>query len=307
MAKKQKAVAVDTPPLGTDHLDLIPPFLRRAKSPPKEDMDIEPVLKVERTDNVPHAIPPNADGMNMIELYLTDGGRRRYLVVRVGNQNVQLLHLPTLEHIEADLRGMNEQVTSGMAHWYELPPNLADRLIDKSVQLEMYRMRYSRALVSEALTNLGRPPLPDPEPLAKAQTDGTLKPKSPGGRKAGTGGPGIIDTIIAILQGGGGTVDEIYVQLHAKFPDRGEGMKGTIKTQLRRLKKQGRLDVKHEGARFYADPVDGGPAPKPVKNDYADQLKHQESIEKEYTGGTAKLKKAVPKKTKSKAKAKKKG
>ena len=59
--------------------------------------------------------------------------------------------------------------------------------------------------------------------------------------------PGVIATLMEVLQDGGKhTVDELYAHLADVFPDRGEGMKNTIKIQLLRLHQQGRLVVHSE-------------------------------------------------------------
>jgi hypothetical protein len=54
---------------------------------------------------------------------------------------------------------------------------------------------------------------------------------------------GVIDTLKNLLLAGGGTVDELFDALAKKFPDRGAGMKTTIRIQVVRLHKDGKLVV----------------------------------------------------------------
>jgi hypothetical protein len=55
--------------------------------------------------------------------------------------------------------------------------------------------------------------------------------------------PGVIAELINLLKSGGGTVEQLLAKLMKKFPGRGEAMKGTIKTQLSRLGKTGKLKI----------------------------------------------------------------
>lgn len=49
-------------------------------------------------------------------------------------------------------------------------------------------------------------------------------------------GPGVIDTIVTLLQGGGGTIEDIAAKLAKKFPDRKlDGLTATTKIQMSRL------------------------------------------------------------------------
>lgn len=58
---------------------------------------------------------------------------------------------------------------------------------------------------------------------------------------------GVIGSLIGLLTDGNmRTVDELYDALAEKFPDRGEGMKTTVRVQLARLGKEGRLVVHAE-------------------------------------------------------------
>jgi hypothetical protein len=58
---------------------------------------------------------------------------------------------------------------------------------------------------------------------------------------------GVIGSLVALLTDGEKrTVDELYDLLAEKFPDRGEGMKTTIRIQLVRLQSEGRLNVYSE-------------------------------------------------------------
>ena len=62
--------------------------------------------------------------------------------------------------------------------------------------------------------------------------------------KSAITGPGVISTLVDLLcDHGGGTVDELYKKLEAKFPERGEGMITTIRVQLARQAKQGKLNI----------------------------------------------------------------
>jgi hypothetical protein len=63
--------------------------------------------------------------------------------------------------------------------------------------------------------------------------------------------PGVISTLVDMLKNGGGTVEELYQHLASVFPDRaGEGSKGgmgtTIRVQLVRLAKTGKLNIHKE-------------------------------------------------------------
>lgn len=83
--------------------------------------------------------------------------------------------------------------------------------------------------------------------LAKAGTvsrgKGTKEPKEPKAKKAdGVKKDGVISSIASILQDGGGTIEQIVAKLRKKFPERTEdGMKTTVKIQLTRLVKDGKL------------------------------------------------------------------
>lgn len=68
------------------------------------------------------------------------------------------------------------------------------------------------------------------------------KTKVAGEKKSG---PGVIDTIVEILQNKGGTVEQITEKLAKKFPDKSaDGLKATVKIQVNRLSKP-----KDEGGR----------------------------------------------------------
>lgn len=276
--KGVNAAPIDLPTTSVpvDH-NPIPGFLVRPRLmlPMTEDMNTEPVLDMtplsQRADNIPLKNPPNPTGMNMLELYLTEGGRRRYLVVSFDAFNMQLLHIPDLENVEIDIRTVNEQVALGKAHWFSLPPRLDERLINKAVAWEMYKFRYSRPLVNLALTNLGRPPLDEPQSVKTAIDTGMITERKRGGGGGGAvnRGPGVISTLIDILKSGGGTIDEMYAKLVEAFPDREKlkpgGMKATIKTQLGRLPKEGKLVIQHEDGKFWADGTE--PTPPPLKTE----------------------------------------
>lgn len=285
----------------------VPDFLYRPALPMTEDMNTEPVLKLERKDNVPHELPPNKDGMNMLELYLTEGGQRRYLVVEQSSQTLQLLHLPDLEHVEVDVRTVNEQIAKGRAHWFDLPPNLDERIIAKSVQWETYRYSYSRKMVNIALTKLGRPEML-PRELAENVAKKREKLSAMGKAKSANNpifrGIGVVDTIVQILKDGGGTVEEMFAKLKVKFPDPEKGTIATIRTQLARLPKQGKLVIHHDKAtkRYWADgSTPTPPAQKDLfkritgvfdpavdaiaempKSDFVEQIAKQKAREKEY-------------------------
>jgi hypothetical protein len=50
-------------------------------------------------------------------------------------------------------------------------------------------------------------------------------------------GLGVIDTIVAVLQAGGGTIPEIVAAVHKKVPDRkAEQLTATVRVQMARLK-----------------------------------------------------------------------
>lgn len=309
MAKKTKAAPppddmIIGPPKPAGDPDLqIPEFLKRERTPIPltEDIDLSPKLDGGlRKDAIPHTEPPNGrDGLNVIEFYSNEGGQRRHLVVSIGHSKLQLLHLPDLEHTEAEVRDIEAQVKEGTAHWFDIPPNLADRLVNKSVQWEMYKFRYSRSLVNEALIKLGVKPLPEPQAVTDALgVQGEARREKQAASRAQRG-PGVIDTIITILQEGGGTVDEMAAKLAAAFPDRAaDGMKATIRTQLNRLPKSKGLAILKEGDRYRAE---GSVPAKPAMplaqkiagtfdppgerpgNDFIEQLHKQKSREKEYT------------------------
>lgn len=62
-----------------------------------------------------------------------------------------------------------------------------------------------------------------------------------------TKSPGVITSIMGLLTSGRKhTVDELYEALSKQFPDRGEGMKTTVRIQLVRLQKEGKLVVHSE-------------------------------------------------------------
>jgi hypothetical protein len=67
------------------------------------------------------------------------------------------------------------------------------------------------------------------------------KPKAAAKVKAKTKtdkAPGVIDTIVSVLEAGGGTVEEIAKKVAAKFPDRdAKGIANTVKIQVGRLQK----------------------------------------------------------------------
>jgi hypothetical protein len=82
----------------------------------------------------------------------------------------------------------------------------------------------------------------------KPKAKKTAKPKKHKGLKSakppkGPKGPGVIDTIVAILQAGGGTLQAITAKVQKKFPDRkGAGIAKTCRVQMNRLprsKKEG--------------------------------------------------------------------
>ena len=68
--------------------------------------------------------------------------------------------------------------------------------------------------------------------------------KKPAGEKKPKG-PGVIDTIVDVLQNKGGTVEQITEKVAKKFPDKSaDGIKATVKIQVNRLSKS-----KDEGGR----------------------------------------------------------
>lgn len=69
----------------------------------------------------------------------------------------------------------------------------------------------------------------------KAKTAKTAKtPKAPKEKK----GPGVIDTIVTLLEGKGGTIADLAEKLASKFPDKdADGLKSTLKIQVNRLSK----------------------------------------------------------------------
>lgn len=239
--------------------DGMPTALKRERKttlPATENMNTTPRLVV---NNKPLELP--SEGMNILETSLHAGtneetGVRRYLVVSMGTKVAKLLHIPDLEHVEVEVRYINDRIANGKAHWFALPSNLGQRLIDKSVQWEMHGIRYSRALLNEALTNLGMPALP--EPAAFKAIEGTVAHEKATRRAIAKGerGPGVIETIVKLLREGGGTIDELLQGLMTAFPDRGPTMRNTIKTQLNRLPKQGKLEIKRVGDRYMASDVD---------------------------------------------------
>lgn len=263
MAKTKGSNVVEIKAPVGDGLD-IPLFLDRRGNkraqPTTEDMVTAPVLHF---DNKPLALA--ADGMNILETTLGVGtdhesGLRRYLVVSMGTKVAKLLEVATLDSHEIDIRYINDRLATGKSHWYALPINLADRLIAKSVQWEMQGFRYSRALVNEALTNLGRPPLDIPQLEAVVGTVAHERAQRRTVTRAAKG-PGVIDSIISILNEGGGTVDEILVELLKRHPERDATMRNTIKTQLNRLPKQGRLEIERIDGKYVAKGVKPSNAP----------------------------------------------
>jgi hypothetical protein len=67
---------------------------------------------------------------------------------------------------------------------------------------------------------------PKAKKAAKAKTPKVAKPKA----------PGVIDTIIAVLKDGGGTITEITAKVAKKFPDRkAEQLASTVRAQMNRL------------------------------------------------------------------------
>lgn len=61
--------------------------------------------------------------------------------------------------------------------------------------------------------------------------------KKPAGEKKPKG-PGVIDTIVDVLQNKGGTVEQITEKVAKKFPDKAvDGIKATVKIQVNRLSK----------------------------------------------------------------------
>src|SRR3954468_20815390 len=72
-------------------------------------------------------------------------------------------------------------------------------------------------------------------------------------------GPGVIARLIHHLQHGGGTAQELFEKLKADFPERGEGMLTTVKIQVKRLHKAGKLaspkeQIEGRGTVYSADP-----------------------------------------------------
>lgn len=72
-------------------------------------------------------------------------------------------------------------------------------------------------------------------------------------------GPGVIARLIHHLQHGGGTAQELFERLKADFPERGDGMLTTVKIQVTRLHKVGKLAIRKEtvdgrGTVYSADP-----------------------------------------------------
>lgn len=336
----------EAPKQGDDDLQ-IPAFLKKQREQPTplpmtEDVGVNVPL-TKRKDLVPHEGPVNPDGLNVVEFYSTEGGRRRHLVVNINQSTLDLLHLPDLESTQASIRDINTQVEAGSAHWFDIPPNLAQRILDKAAQWEFFKFRYDRNLVNAALLKLGVKPLETPmfdAALADAKEKGLITTKAPTGfaakkRAVGPGGMGVVDTIIHILNEGGGTVAEIAAKLAARFPERdASGMTATIRTQLNRLPKQGKLKIIKEGDRYRGDgatpaaPMEGvaetnkkavaaaksgdnvvAQDPKPAKSDFIEQVHKQKAREKEYLEQpvVGKLvKRHSPGSSKKKAKSKKK-
>jgi hypothetical protein len=74
--------------------------------------------------------------------------------------------------------------------------------------------------------------------MAKAKAKKSVKAAAKSVKAANANAPGVIDTIVAVPQAGGGTVDEIAEKVAKKFPDRAaKGILGTCKVQLSRLGK----------------------------------------------------------------------
>lgn len=351
----------EAPKQGDDEELQIPAFLKKQREQPTplpmtEDVGVNVPL-TKRKDLVPHEGPVNPDGLNVVEFYSNEGGRRRHLVVNINAQTLDLLHLPDLESSEASIRDINNQVEAGSAHWFDIPPNLAQRILDKAAQWEFFKFKYDRNLVNAALLKLGVKPLDTPildAAIAKAKEQGVITEKKPsaaqlaarekfaggasGRRAAGPGGLGVVDTIILILNEGGGTVPEIAAKLAARFPERdASGMTATIRTQLNRLPKQGKLKIVKEGDRYRADgaapaqPMEGVDAtnkktveaakkgdhvasidPQPMpKSDFIEQVHKQKAREREYleqpvVGKLVKRHSPGSSKKKAKAKSKKK-
>lgn len=255
----------------------MPAFLVRPKRdiPINLDQLMKPPAKTLVKTEVDRPLTLAADGLNMIQTSLFAGsneetGLHRYLVVRMGTKMADLLYIPTLEHIQVEVRYLNERIAKDKAHWFAVPTNLGQRLIDKAVQWEMAGSRYSRALVNEALVALGYPALETKMPTVAGTNEEQKREKKMKIRTER--GPGVIDTIIAMLTEGPHTVDEMVAKLGIAFPDRAaDGMKGTVRTQLNRLPKQGRLVIVKEGDKYRAE---NAPAAKP-KGTYLDMVKEE--------------------------------
>lgn len=73
-------------------------------------------------------------------------------------------------------------------------------------------------------------------PKAKEKVMAKKSVKKNAVKSNGSKKPGVIDTIVSLLQAGGGTAEQIATKLAKKFPDRdAEGLSKTVRAQLQRL------------------------------------------------------------------------
>jgi hypothetical protein len=86
--------------------------------------------------------------------------------------------------------------------------------------------------------------------MAKATRKPKIAPKAPAPAPTTPGqGPGVIAALIEALRDGGGTIEELYAKLAARFPERAStkgGMRTTVKIQLKRLPATGKLTIESE-------------------------------------------------------------
>lgn len=255
-------LAPPAPPAPVDSL-AIPAFLIRKREEPLPDvLTTEIVDDIEGFDRPLETAP---EGIAILSMYLTEGGHRRFIVIKRGKTTAHCLYLPEMDHYEIELRDMNEQVSTGRAHWFACKPDLATRLTTKALKWDEYGFSYSRTLVNEALVQLGAPAIPLPARLDPATPEGKERQEKRQATRAQKG-PGVIDTIIEILRTGGGTVAEMAVRLAAAFPDRdATGMTSTIRTQINRLPKQGKLVIVKLADKYYAEGHEPKAEKKPAK------------------------------------------
>jgi hypothetical protein len=123
-------------------------------------------------------------------------------------------------------------------------------LLSDPARLKKRAERILREHLGQEIPSSLKETAPAKKPKKETTVSKTTSKKAPAKKAAAKAKePGVIDTIVKILQSGGGTVEQIAAKLKKAFPDRkADGLKATVKIQMTRLAddKKRKLKIKRE-------------------------------------------------------------